>query len=614
MEIEQLEIRDYLSQCAPLNKLTFDELSQLVMSVQIAYCRKNEELLTVGENNHTVFLIRSGAIAVFDQEQLAGQYSAGDWIGYRSALGGGEIIKAARASEDSLLYCIPVNLIHKLSQHHEDVASYFSHEKSLRLRSASEEMRHGGETALIQKRVHELVHGQPLMVQVDDSIIDVAQAMKKAGYTMALVMQQQKLAGIVTDRAYCTKVVADQLDQKVAVSTIMSTNLITLNKNQTGSEALLVMAQYNIRHLPVMDGETVVGVVTATDLIREQSHHSVYLVNEINRADNVDDLVALSQQIPNVLQNLIANSMTAYDIGQLISSIGEAITRRLIKLAQNKIGEAPVAFAFVVAGSMARRDQTAVSDQDNALFLSDEYDEKIHDAYFLKLAQFICDGLNACGYVYCPGNVMATNKKWRQPVKTWKRYFLKWITEPEPKALMHASIFFDLRCVAGDQFLLETVQTEMLTQTKNNSIFLKFLTDNALSYKPPIGLFRHFVLEDNGHEEKALNMKKRGITPITDLSRIYALSAGIDEINTRQRLEAAAKAGVISEDGMSDLRDALEFIASVRLQHQSLQSARGDDIDNYVKPDILSPLERRHLKDAFDVVRDMQTVLEQRFQ
>lgn len=613
MEIEQLEIRDYLSQCAPLNKLSGPDLDQLVMSVEIIYRRKGDELLTPGENNHTLYLIRSGSLAVYDDEKLYGQFSSGDWAGYRSALGSGEIVKAVRVSEDSLLYCLPANLMRSLGERYEAVSSYFHSEKSLRLRSATTAMREGGETTLIQKKVQDLVHGQPLKVQVGDSILSVAQAMKDAGYTMALVMQGNTLAGIVTDRAYCTKVVAGQLEPSAPISSIMSTRLITLDKNQTGSDALLVMSQHNIRHLPVMDGEKVTGVVTATDLIREQSHHSVYLVNEINRADNVAELTALCKQIPSVLQNLIASSMTAYDIGQLISAIGEAVVRRLVQLVQKTIGEAPIPFAFIIAGSMARRDQTAVSDQDNALFLADEYNEEDHGAYFEQLARFVCDGLNDCGYVYCPGDVMAVNPKWRQPVKVWRQYFEQWINEPEPKALMHASIFFDLRCAAGEASLLEKVQKEILEKTKNNTIFLKFLIGNALNYRPPIGLFRHFVLEDNSQEEKALNMKKRGVTPITDLARVYALMAGISDINTQQRLEAASEAGILSKDGMSDLCDALEFIATVRMQHQALQSAQAKPVDNYVKPDILSSLERRHLKDAFDVVRDMQTVLEQRY-
>lgn len=614
MEIEQLEIVDYLSQCAPLNKLKEDDLNQIVHSLEISYSRQGAELLKPGENNYTVFLIRSGALAVYDDKgQLNGQYSAGEWVGYKSALGSGEITMAVKAAEDTLLYRIPGNLLKQLMKQHDFIAEYFSRQKNQRLRSAIQDIRSTGDTVLVLTPVQQLVHGKPLLVEETDSIRDVAKAMSDAGYTIALVMKQGELTGIVTDRAYCTKVIARELSSDKPVSEIMTMKPHTINAGRPGSEALLMMAQYNIRHIPVIDNGEVIGVVTATDLIRQQSHNSIYLINEINRAGDLAELVLLSKQIPNTLLNLVENNLAAYDIGNLISSVGVAIMQRMIKLAQKQLGAAPVKFAWIIAGSMARNEQTAVSDQDNGLILSDDYVEAEHGEYFEKLSQVVCDGLNECGYVYCPGNVMATNIKWRQPQKVWMRYFDQWINEPEPMALMYASIFFDLRCIFGETSLLEEVTTDMLTKTKGNSIFLSYLTANALKFKPPIGLFRQFVLEDNGREDKALNMKKRGVVPITDLARVFALSAGVSVINTQDRLEAASEAGVLSKEGMSDLKDALEFIATVRLQHQSLQSRNGLDVDNYVSPEMLSPLERRHLKDAFDVVRVMQGVMEQRY-
>ncbi|MDH5518535.1 MAG: DUF294 nucleotidyltransferase-like domain-containing protein [Gammaproteobacteria bacterium] len=614
MEIEQLEIVDYLAQCAPLNKLDKQDLNQLAIALEISYSQKGQQLLKPGENNYTLFLIRSGALAVYDKnDQLTGQHAAGEWVGYKSALGDGLVTLGVKAIEDTLIYRIPANLFSQLMQKYSFISEYFSQQKPLRIRSATQDIRQAGDTVLVTTPVQDLVHGQPLLVKVTDSIREVARSMTKAGYTVALVMDQDVLVGIVTDRAYCTKVVAKELSVERPVSQIMTPNPLTIDARRPGSQALLMMAQYNIRHIPVLLQGQVQGVVTATDLIRQQSHNSIYLINEIHRAGDLAELVQLAKQIPNTLLSLVENSLAAYDIGNLISSIGEAIVQRMIKFAQDELGQAPVSFAWIIAGSMARNEQTAVSDQDNGLILSDDYIEAEHASYFEKLSHIVCDGLNACGYVYCPGNVMATNPKWRQPQKVWKSYFDKWINQPEPKALMYASIFFDLRCAYGDDALLQAVREDMLAKTQSNERFLINLAANALQFKPPLGLFRNFVMEDNGHEEKALDLKKRGVVPITDLARVFALSAGLYQINTQDRMEAASEAGVLSKEGMSDLRDALEFIATVRLQHQSLQSKRAQEVDNYVSPEMLSPLERRHLKDAFDVVRMMQDVLKQRY-
>lgn len=434
--------------------------------------------------------------------------------------------------------------------------------------------------------------------------------MKTATVTAMLVMDDGNLCGILTDRAFCTKVTANRMSFDDPVSTIMTPEPMTISATTLGAEALLIMARHNIRHLPVMAGRKIVGMVTATDLIRQQSYNTIFLINEIHRADTLEELQQLSRQLPATMATLVDSSLTAYHIGHAISSIGEAITQRLVRMAEEKYGEAPVPYAWIAAGSLARNEQTAHTDQDNALILSDDYDAKLHGDYFENMSSLVCDGLDACGYIYCPGDVMASNPKWRQPLAVWRGYFDKWIFNPQPKALMYASIFFDLQCIRGDAGLLESLQSEVLKKTRGNSIFLAYMTANALHFHPPLGIFKQFVLEKGGAEKKALNMKKRGIVPITDLARVYALSAGVNALNTQDRLEAASKAGVLSRSGMADLRDALEFIASVRLQHQSQQIRAGQTPDNFVPPEQLSSLERRHLKDAFDVVNTIQTAIE----
>ncbi|MEN8212925.1 MAG: putative nucleotidyltransferase substrate binding domain-containing protein [Pseudomonadota bacterium] len=611
MEIEQLEIRDYLSRCAPLDKLDEETLNQVAAELEIGYARRGKQILKPGDINRSLYLIRSGAVEIrTEDDSLHDQLGEESWFGFRSLFRGGDVVLSATALEDTLLYQLPIETFHALIDGHESVRLYFSKQNPIRMRNAIQELQDKQSNTLIATHVSDLTHGTPQMIEQTATIEAAAQKMKSATVTAMLVMDQGRLCGILTDRAFCTKVTANRMSFDDPVSSIMTPDPLTIPTSTLGAEALLVMARHNIRHLPVMDGNSIIGMITATDLIRQQSYNTIYLINEIHRADTVEELQQLSRQLPGTMATLVDSSLTAYDIGHAISSIGEAITRRLVRMAEEQFGEAPIPYAWITAGSMARNEQTAHSDQDNALILSNNYDSQQHGDYFEKMSHLVCDGLNACGYVYCPGDVMATNPKWRQPLSAWRGYFNRWIFNPQPKALMYASIFFDLQCVHGDTSLLETLQSEVLKKTQGNTIFLAYMTANALHYHPPLGLFKQFVLEKGGAEEKALNMKKRGIVPITDLARVYALSAGVSALNTQDRLEAAGEAGVLSRSGMADLVDALEFIASVRLQHQSHQIRAGEQPDNFVPPEQLSSLERRHLKDAFDVVRTIQTTME----
>jgi len=615
MEIEQLEIRDYLKQISPLDKLDGASLDEITTALEISYIRRGGDILKVGETNSWLYLVRTGAVEVVDSSgDLVDQADEGEWFGYRSVFHGGEVTLGVKALEDSLLYMIPGDLMRELAERHSSIARFFLEGNPDRLRQAMDEMRDSEDSTLIATPVQDLTHGEPQLVDGTTTIRQAAKHMKEATVTAMLVTDGGALAGIVTDRAFCTKVVAGDMDSSLPVSEIMTPNPITVSSRTPGSEALLIMARHNVRHLPVLEDGKVVGMITATDLIRRQSHNAIYLINEIHRADSVEELGQLSQQLPNTLRSLVRSSMTAYDIGHAISSIGEAINNRLIRLAQDELGDAPVPYAWIVAGSLARNEQTAHSDQDSALILSDQYDESRHGEYFRQFARFVSDGLNACGYVYCPGDVMATNDKWRQPYSVWCGYFDRWILQPEPKALMYASIFFDLRCVHGDCELLRNLQQRVREKSRRNTIFLSYMAANALHYRPPLGLFRKFVLEKSGAEEKALNMKRRGVVPITDLARVYALEAGVGGLHTQDRLEAACENGALSREGMLDLRDAFEFIGSVRLQHQTSQIEQGRAPDNYVPPEELSSLEKRHLKDAFEVVSTMQEAMAVRYQ
>lgn len=106
-------------------------------------------------------------------------------------------------------------------------------------------------------------------------------------------------------------------------------------------------------------------------------------------------------------------------------------------------------------------------------------------------------------------------------------------------------------------------------------------------------------------------MKLSGVVPVVDLGRIYALRGGLTQVNTRAQIESAKAAGVISEEGGRDLLDAYDFIAEMRLVHQARQVRAGLRPDNFLSPGSLPGFERSHLRNAFVVVRRMQSAATQ---
>jgi CBS domain-containing protein len=80
-------------------------------------------------------------------------------------------------------------------------------------------------------------------------------------------------------------------------------------------------------------------------------------------------------------------------------------------------------------------------------------------------------------------------------------------------------------------------------------------------------------------------------------------------VNTRARIEAAGAAGDHQRQRARDLLDAYDLIAEARLEHQARRVKAGERPDNYLAPADLSDFERSHLRDAFVVVKTMQSAL-----
>lgn len=458
-----------------------------------------------------------------------------------------------------------------------------------------------------------LLQRAPVTAPPQATIHEVASLMRRERVSSVLLIEQGLLFGLVTDRDLRNRVLADGLDASRPVADIATLAPFTIDAASPAFEALSLMARYNIHHLPVMADGRIAGMVTAADLNERHGTSPVHLAGEIHRQPDVDGIARATQRVPLLQRQLAAAGASPDSAGRIITSITDAVTARLIQLAEARLGPAPIDYAWVAAGSQARREQTARSDQDNCLILDDSYDEAAHGEWFRAFARFVCDGLAASGYVHCPGEMMAMTDRWRQPQRQWLRYFRQWIDTPEPMALMLTSVFFDLRAVHGRTQLLDDLRAEVLQRTRGNSLFLAHMVGNALKHRPPLGLFGRLAPARSGEHAGRLDLKHAGVVPVVDLARVYALAAGLAQVNTQDRLQAAGGSGEVSTAAARDLQDALDYIGRIRLAHQARQAAAGQAPDNQVAPAALSNLERTQLRNAFKVVAQLQTVLAQRY-
>jgi len=639
MVSETSDVQAFLAQHPPFNHLSAEHIELAANNTFVAFSKSGDRL---GLNDETragpktgLLMVRSGSMEVRDADGvLVDRLSSGDYL-VPSVLADSVRDPSVIVLEDSLYYELDKQAFQTLVTASPDMAAVCKVDRpgvtggitggisgGISGGGASEAAQiyspqaGSAQAAYPDDRVRDVMSRAIVSAEPAMSIREAASLMKQHHISSLLIKSSidsgKPLAGIVTDRDFRIRVLAEGVPDDAPIASVMTPDPQTIEADSKINDAQLRMMAEGIRHLPVIEHGQIVGMISQTDILHANNIDPISLIYAINRSISIEQLSEVAEKIPVLIAKLVSRDTRAVEIGKILTTLSDGVTRRLIRIAEMQYGPAPCAYAWLAFGSQARQEMALGSDQDNALLLADDV-LKVDGEYFRKFAEFVNDGLNFCGMPYCPGDIMAKNEKWRQPLQEWIACFANWIEEPSPKAVMHSSIFFDMRHIAGDQSLTAQLHEQVLHRAKKNTIFQALMSDNALLHSPPLGFFKTFVLETDGDHAHMLDLKKRGTIPIVDIARNYALSAGLQQVNTMDRLHAMVDAQVMSDSMSRSLEDAHEFIAGIRLQAQSRQVAAGADVDNFLDPQALSPLVRHQLKDAFTIVREAQAAMKARF-
>ena len=620
MQAEQVEISNFLSQHPPFDELPGDARDVLAQAVEISYFRAGSDIVRFREPIDDLYVVRSGSVEVFRRHgELHNRLAEGGVFGQMGLLMDGKVRFPVKALDDTLVYCIPGELFKRYCAEYDDFADYFEVDNSEILRgtvSRSVDM-----SDLTTAKVSTILARRPVMVPPDCTAQQAARYMGEEGVSLLLVYVSSiqaggvtpGLKGILTDHHLRQRIVADGLPLTTPVGELMSSDFKVLDVKAYVFEAMLMMLRFNLEHLPVMHRHEPLGVLSLSDILRHESQSSLLFVKGIFAQQSVKDLTRYAKQLPAVYVRMVNEDANSHMTGTAMAVIGRSFKQQLLSLAEAELGAPPVPYCFLALGSMARDEQLLVTDQDNALLLDDAYQPKEHEGYFVKLADYVCDGLAACGYTYCSGDIMATNPQWRKTFTQWHACFSDWIDKPDPQALLNSSIFFDLDGVWGETKLAEALKTFVAQRAKSNPRFLASMARNALNRTPPLGFFKNFVMEPDGRHGQSINLKRRGTAPLSDVIRVHALAVGSDAQNSFARLDDIIEAGILPDGKGRELSDALEYISIVRIRHQASDIEQGKTPDNTINPEHLSSFERRNLREAFHILDKAQQFLKYRY-
>ncbi|WP_395344823.1 DUF294 nucleotidyltransferase-like domain-containing protein [Ningiella sp. W23] len=592
------QIIEFLQQEGPFDQLDVEVQTEIAKNSQLIYLAAENQQELIARHKDSLFVIQSGQFAVTDCTGPIKHLSDGDYFGYARLIDKVDYDITVIVDSPGLVLCIPKNAFFACMEN-PVFAQFFTASKDECLQNTAVD---DSNSMWLHKPLHEVISKAPISISPNESIQSAAKLMSEHRVSSLLIMDNDALIGIVTDKDLRNRVIAPGLSIELPIKQIMTENPAYLTKNKTIFDAIGAMSQYGINHLPVLDAATnlAVGMVSNTDVSKQQRTNVLFVISDLSKSSDLDQLVSKAWQIPQYLASS-AKRAGDFDIaGKVLSQATDIMTRKLITFFQQDNGHAPMAYCWLVYGSQAREDQTMGSDQDNALLLERDPNQEEAD-YFEAMAEYVCQGLGKCGIKLCDGNIMASNPKLRLSLDAAVEEAQRWVKSPTGQAILEFNIFLDARAAAGDTSLFDELQKRRKPLLKQ-AMFLAALARSSNETSVPLSMFQKFVYVKKAQYKDSIDLKTSAVAIINNLVRLYALSVGITVPGTVARLKNLTMESGLSDKDRKNLIDIWLFLNRLRWRHQ----LNNDVQDNLVRVSDLSSIEKHQLKAAFQAIHRSQ--------
>lgn len=637
MNVIVSRVAEFLKRFPPFSFLSKEELTLVATAVEVKYFEKGAELFQKGADALPhFFILKEGQIELLDQDEIKEYCEEGDVFGVLALLGKRPYILRARAAEDSLIYAVPVAVFEKILEKNSKVALYFAAGFASGQVVIRQDLLQGQMARRAfrpQSRDHSLlIFSDQSQIQVSETVVsctpetsiqDAAKLMATQQVSSLVVVDEGNFPkGIITDKDLRSRVVAEALPVNRKVMEIMTVPVITRKKDADFSDLYLTMIKHRLHHLILTadgsDQSPVTGIISDHDVLLSMGNSPAVLIHALLNTHSLEEMRIIRDRAEQMLRYYLDNEVAMDFVSSVMTEINDTIIRQAADKVKKELdADFPemekVKFAFLSMGSEGREEQLLRTDQDNALIYEDVPPAQAEQAkaYFLQLGTGIVEVLIACGFASCPGEMMASNPTWVQPLSQWKNYFSDWILTPTQDALLKASIFFDFRAVAGAVSLAEELSEHIYTAIQKKKAFLSFLGMNALKNPPPLGFFRGFMVEKSGEHRDQFDIKARAMMPLTDLARLLILSHGVVGVNnTFRRFERLAELEPQQAELFAQAGKAYEILMRMR----ALEGLQHQNSGRYIDPESLGKIQRQLLKNAFTPISELQSLVEVRFQ
>ncbi|KKM10989.1 hypothetical protein SY88_10805 [Clostridiales bacterium PH28_bin88] len=624
-----LEYAMAIQRIAPFNTLNRETLLHLVNTLQLEVYPKNAYVFKQGEpSRNMLWLIINGLAEVIvtnekGKETVLGYRRQYDFFGETVVLTGKSYPASVRAVEDLHCLLLPREAFEQLLDNYASFAGFFTKVLSDRFRDLYQEVvleqsyeAYGMEAYPFRKRASELMTSPVVTCSPGDTVKDIALRLTERNLSSLVVVDGAgQPAGIVTEKDLVAKALTRGGCDGLTASEVMNPNLVSVPPKAFFYQVLLAMIKNQVKHVAVVDGSHLLGIITLRDLVKSRSTGTLTVVDYIESKEKVSDLVAVGKEVDQMLNLLVAEKAPVPEIFEVLTEFHDRLTRKVISICEKEMvdegyGAPPVPYCWVNMGSAGRMEQTLRTDQDNAIIFKDPGAEQVDEVsrYFQLLAFKVVEGLALCGFAKCKGNVMASNPSWCRSLKNWEETVSLWAKQPDPEHTRFLSIFLDFRPVYGNHELARNLRQFIIELFASFPIIYRFLAQDDLSNRVPLGILGQFITEKTPGHENQINLKRAATVHIIDCLRILALRHGIVETSTLQRLEVLENRGLLSKNDANYFSTAFQSLAMLSVRENLRKAMKGEEPDHYLDLQRLTKRERDILKDSLKAVTKLQNL------
>jgi CBS domain-containing protein len=459
--------------------------------------------------------------------------------------------------------------------------------------------------------VHSVCRSPAVTCPPDISVIAAARLMHDQNLAGLVVIQGETPVGILSVRDLRDLIATG--GENLAcykVCDIMHVGIITVRSHAYVFEAIFKMAKNNIHHLAVInEDQKLIGVINAIDLLSKQTRSPLYLTQEMEAAESIEELQQINSRILEMIRSAMSAGADTKSLVHLIAHFNDGFTKRIISLMASREGiSLPAKAAYLALGSEGRGEQTLRTDQDSAMIYADDISPAERDSC-ARFAERLVDALEFVGIPRCPGNTMASNPQWQHSLSEWQQLLEQWITVPKGEHMVNFGMFQDFRTIHGDPSLEHALHEFIYATCQNNKLFFPYVAKNIIRFPAPLGMFGRIKVERRGTNRGKVDLKKAGIFAITEGVSLLALENNVDHGTTWDKLEKLGQMGVLSTRDSEKISDAFSRLVHFRLMRQLSDLAAGKPPGNAIDPLRLPEKSQQQLREALRSVNQILRII-----